>query len=118
MYESRTESPLHHRKFLGRLLVHLGAAAGLLALSLAGGMAGTAPLTVDALDALRAACGSNDLASFPFEFRSCGAEELDGQALAYAEAAADPSKHELITAVLDLVPVAADRLVQRQRAQP
>ena len=85
---------------------------------LAGGMAGTAPLPVDALDALRAACGSNDLASFPFEFRSCGAEELDGQALAYAEAAADPSKHELITAVLDLVPGAADRLVQRQRAQP
>ena len=40
MYESRTEIPLHHRKFLGRLLVHLGAAAGLLALSLAGGMAG------------------------------------------------------------------------------
>ena len=54
----------------------------------------------------------------PGEFRRCGAEELDGQALAYAEAAADPSKHELITAVLDLVPVAADRLVQRQRAQP
>jgi len=40
MYESRTESPLHHRKFLGRLLIHSGVAAGLLALSLAGGMAG------------------------------------------------------------------------------
>jgi hypothetical protein len=85
---------------------------------IAGGMAGTSPLPVGALQALRAACGSNDLGGFPFEFRRCGAEELDGQALAYAEAAADPSKHELITAVLDLVPVAADRLVQRQRAQP
>lgn len=85
---------------------------------LAGGMAGTAPLPVDALDALRAACGSNDLASFPFEFRRCTPEELDGQALAYAQAAADPSQHDLITAVLDLVPGAADQLVQRQRAQP
>ena len=52
MYESRTESPLHHRKFLGRLLVHLGVAAGLLTLSLAGGMAGYMALEdLSALDA-------------------------------------------------------------------
>ena len=40
MYESRTETPIHSRGFLGRLLVHLGVAVGLLTLSLAGGMAG------------------------------------------------------------------------------
>ena len=52
MYESRTESPLHHRKFLGRLLGHLGVAAGLLTLSLAGGMAGYMALEdLSALDA-------------------------------------------------------------------
>ena len=52
MYESRTETPLHQRKFLGRLLVHLGVAAGLLTLSLAGGMAGYMVLEdLSALDA-------------------------------------------------------------------
>ena len=40
MYESRTETPIHSRRFLGRLLVQLGVAVGLLTLSLAGGMAG------------------------------------------------------------------------------
>ncbi len=40
MYESRTETPIHSRRFVGRLLVHLGVAVGLLTLSLAGGMAG------------------------------------------------------------------------------
>ncbi len=52
MYESRTETPLHSRKFVGRLLVHLGVAAGLLTLSLAAGMAGYMVLEdLSALDA-------------------------------------------------------------------
>jgi len=52
MYESRTETPLHSRKFVGRLLVHLGLAAGLLTLSLAAGMAGYMVLEdLSALDA-------------------------------------------------------------------
>ena len=52
MYESRTETPLHSRRFVGRLLVHLGVAAGLLTLSLAAGMAGYMVLEdLSALDA-------------------------------------------------------------------
>ena len=52
MYESRTETPIHSRRFLGRLLVHLGVAVGLLTLSLAGGMAGyTALEGLPAIDA-------------------------------------------------------------------
>jgi hypothetical protein len=52
MYESRTETPIHGRRFLGRLLVHLGVAAGLLTVSLAGGMAGYMALEdLSAMDA-------------------------------------------------------------------
>jgi hypothetical protein len=52
MYESRTEPPIHGRRFLGRLLVHLGVAAGLLTVSLAGGMAGYMALEdLSAMDA-------------------------------------------------------------------
>lgn len=40
MYESRTETPLHSRKFVGRLLIHVGVSMALLGISLAGGMAG------------------------------------------------------------------------------
>lgn len=40
MYESRGQKPLHGRRFAGRLMAHAGVAAGLLAISLAGGMAG------------------------------------------------------------------------------
>lgn len=52
MYESRAETPLHSRKFVGRLLVHLGVAAGLLAVSLAAGMAGY--MTLEDLSAMDA----------------------------------------------------------------
>lgn len=40
MYESRAEVPLPREKFVRRLLVHVAAALGLLAASLAAGMAG------------------------------------------------------------------------------
>ncbi|MFM8698556.1 MAG: hypothetical protein ACKOF7_07815, partial [Phycisphaerales bacterium] len=59
---------------------------------------------------LRAACGRNDASVFPFEFRPCAAPELVEQASAFAEAARDPSRHDLITTVLDLVPKAARQL--------
>ncbi|MBU3682972.1 MAG: hypothetical protein FGM39_02965 [Phycisphaerales bacterium] len=85
---------------------------------LSGGMAGTTPLPEHALRTLVAACGSNDRATFPFEFRPCGPDELAAQAQAYSEAASDPATHELVTAVLDLVPDAARRLIQLQRTQP
>lgn len=52
MYESRTEIPIHSRKFVGRLLVHVGVAIALLGVSLAGGMAGYMALEdLSALDA-------------------------------------------------------------------
>jgi hypothetical protein len=74
------------------------------------GFGGAPPLPEVHLATLRAACGRNDASVFPFEFRPCGASELVDQASAFAEAARDPSRHGLITAVLDLVPKAARRL--------
>lgn len=40
MYESKTQVPLHRLGFIARLLVHVGAALGLLAASLGIGMVG------------------------------------------------------------------------------
>lgn len=52
MYESKTETPLHGRKFVGRLMGHVGVAAGLLAVSLAVGIAGYMSLEdLSAMDA-------------------------------------------------------------------
>ncbi|MFM8697473.1 MAG: hypothetical protein ACKOF7_02200, partial [Phycisphaerales bacterium] len=59
---------------------------------------------------LRAACGRNDASVFPFEFRPCAASEVLEQASAFADAARDPSRQDLITTVLDLVPKAARQL--------
>jgi hypothetical protein len=52
MYESKTETPLHRRRFLGRLLGHLGVAAGLLAVSLGVGIVGY--MTLEDLSAMDA----------------------------------------------------------------
>ena len=52
MYESKTETPLHGRRFVGRLLGHAGVAAGLLAVSLAVGIIGYMSLEdLSAMDA-------------------------------------------------------------------
>ena len=76
----------------------------------ASGFGGTAPLPEAHVATLRAACGRNDASVFPFEFRPCSAPELVEQASAFAEAVRDPSRHGLVTAVIDLVPRAARQL--------
>ena len=78
------------------------------------GFLGTSPLAQDRLAALRASCGRNDAAVFPFEFRPCDAAALLDQAASFAEAASDPSRHALVAAVLDLVPKAARQLRELQ----
>ncbi|MFM8817611.1 MAG: hypothetical protein ACKOHI_07020 [Phycisphaerales bacterium] len=74
------------------------------------GFGGVPSLPVAHVATLRAACGRNDASAFPFEFRPCAAPELLEQASAFADAARDPSRHDLITTVLDLVPKAARQL--------
>lgn len=55
---------------------------------------------------LRRACGGNDFAAFPFEYRPCSIADIAAQADDYAAAFADPHRHDAILGVLDLVPVA------------
>ena len=78
------------------------------------GFGGTAPLPEAHVATLRAACGRNDASVFPFEFRPCAAPELVEQASAFAEAVRDPSRHGLVTAVIDLLPRAARQLRELQ----
>lgn len=55
---------------------------------------------------LQRACGGNDFAVFPFEYRPCSFGEITAQADDYAAAFADPDRHNAILGVLNLVPVA------------
>jgi len=55
---------------------------------------------------LQRACGGNDFAAFPFEYRPCSFGEIAAQADDYAAAFADSDRHDAILGVLNLVPVA------------
>lgn len=55
---------------------------------------------------LQRACGGNNFAVFPFEYRPCSFGEIAAQADDYAAAFADPDRHDAILGVLNLVPVA------------
>jgi hypothetical protein len=63
-------------------------------------------LPAEHVEALAGTFGSNDFRSFPFEFRPCSPDEVAAQADSYTSAFADPSAHETILAVLQLVPQA------------
>lgn len=60
---------------------------------------------------LQRACGANDFAAFPFEYRPCTFADIAVQADDYAATFADPDRHATILAVLDLVPVAVRSLL-------
>ena len=55
---------------------------------------------------LQRACGGNDFAVFPLEYRPCSFGEIAAQADDYAAAFADSDRHDAILGVLNLVPVA------------
>lgn len=59
---------------------------------------------------LQRACGGNDFAAFPFEYRPCSFGDIAAQADDYAAAFADPHRHDAILGVLNLVPVATRSL--------
>lgn len=59
---------------------------------------------------LQRACGGNDFAVFPFEYRPCSFGEIATQADGYAAAFADSDRHDAILGVLNLVPVAVRSL--------
>lgn len=60
---------------------------------------------------LHQACGANDFAVFPFEYRPCTLAEVAAQANDFAAAFADPVQHDAILGVVDLVPQAQRALV-------
>jgi hypothetical protein len=63
---------------------------------------------------LQQACGANDFAAFPFEYRPCTFAEIAAQADDYAATFADPHRHDAILGVLDLVPAAVRALLSME----
>ncbi len=59
---------------------------------------------------LQRACGGNDFAAFPFEYRPCSFSDIAAQADDYVAAFADPHRHDALLGVLDLVPIAVRSL--------
>jgi len=68
------------------------------------------PLPASYAARLRQACGTNDFAAFPFEYRPCSFADVAAQADDYAAAYATPDRHAAVLGVLDLVPGAVRTL--------